>query len=210
MPICPAGIEFLLTTKHTKKTKIFVAFRVFSLLKNECFGLVKRVFTMLEVLVVTLVAGMLFAIILPRISAAPKRIVVENALTGIRQAFSDTAARSRASGRAFRLTLDADNSTMTVSQYPDSLSREWRPALPAKEGEGEASSFLAVKENYELSKELEWQFSDQVYDSEGRIVFSFFPDGQAGGPSLEFSIKNRKFQLRVDNITGRPDIVEQE
>jgi len=176
---------------------------------EDC-GLSKHAFTMLEVLVVTLVAGMLFAMILPRISAAPKRIVVESALTGIRQAFSDTAARSRASGRAFHLILDPDNSAMTVSQYPDSLSREWRPSLPDTGGKGEAPSFLAVKESYELSKELEWQFSDQVYDSEGRIVFSFFPDGQAGGPNLEFTIKNRKFQLRVDNITGRPDIVEQE
>jgi type II secretory pathway pseudopilin PulG len=165
---------------------------------------------MLEILVVILVAGMLFAIILPRISAAPKRIVVENALTGIRQAFSDTAARARASGRAFRLTLDADNSTMTVSQHPDSLSREWRPPLPEAPREGQTSSFLAVTERYELSKELEWQLSDQAYDSEGQIVFSFFPDGQAGGPNLEFTIKNRKFLLRVDNITGRPDIVDQE
>jgi len=176
---------------------------------EDC-GLSKRAFTMLEVLVVTLVAGMLFAIILPRIAVAPKRIVVEKALSGIRQAFSDTASRARASGRAFRLILDPDNSTMTVSQHPDSLSREWRPSLPETDGTGQTSSFLAVKESYELSKELEWQFSDQVYDSEGRIVFSFFPDGQAGGPSLEFTIKNRKFQLRVDNITGRPDIVEQE
>ncbi len=169
-----------------------------------------RAFTMLEVLVVTLVAGMLFAIMLPRISAAPKRIVVEKALSGIRQAFSETAARSRASGRAFRLILNPDSSTMSVSLLPDCLSREWRPPLPESGREGAPPAFLAVRESYELSKELEWEFSDQVYDSEGRIVFSFFPDGQAGGPSLKFTIKNRKFQLHVDNITGRPDLVELE
>ncbi len=167
-------------------------------------------FTMLEVLVVTLLVGMLFAVILPRVSVAPKRIVVENALSGIRRAFSETAARARATGRAFRLTLDPDSSILAVSPLPDSLSREWQPPLPANEEQTKKSSFLAVKESYELSNDLEWQFDQQVYDHEGRIVFSFFPDGQAGGPNLEFIIKKRKFILRVDNVTGRPDIVEME
>jgi type II secretory pathway pseudopilin PulG len=169
-----------------------------------------RSFTMLEVLVVTLLVGMLFAVILPRVSVAPKRIVVENALSGIRQAFSETGARARANGRAFRLTLDPDSSTLAVSPLPDTLSREWQPPLPVVEDKAKKPSFLAIKDSYELSGDLEWQLDQQVYDHEGKIIFSFFPDGQAGGPNLEFSIKKRRFVLRVDNVTGRPDIVEVE
>lgn len=167
-------------------------------------------FSMLEVLVVTLLVGMLFAIILPRIAAAPKRIVVENALSEIRQAFSETGSRARASGRAFRLILESDSSLLNVSQFPDSLSREWQPPLPTAESGKNKGDFLRPKESYQLSSEIEWQIDSQLYDSEGLLVFSFFPDGQAGGPNLEFIIKNRKFILRVDNITGRPDIMEQE
>ncbi|MFA6929854.1 MAG: type II secretion system protein [Lentisphaeria bacterium] len=169
-----------------------------------------RAFTMLEVLVVTLLAGMLFAMILPRISVTPKRIVVENALSGMRQAFSETASRSRATGRAIRLTLDPDTSILAVTLLSDSLSREWCPSPSGSKEQSETPAFIAVKENYELSKELEWQLEDKVYDSEGKICFSFFPDGQAGGPILAFTVKKRKFRLILDNITARPNIEELE
>ena len=164
-------------------------------------------FTMLEVLVVTLLAGMILALILPRVSLAPKRIVVERALSGIRQAFSESGSRARAGGKACRLELLPEASVLKLSLISDRLSREWQPSIQMP-AEKNGSPLLNSQDSYQLSQEIQWLNYEQAYDTEGKISFSFFPDGQCSGPPIEFELKKRRFRLQVDNISGRADIVE--
>lgn len=153
---------------------------------------------------------MVFAIALPKINLSPKRMAVESTLSDIRQAFADTAARARAGGKGFALILDPEAGKMVViPREENELSREWRPTPPGGNSE-QNSVFLLEKDSYEISKEVEWTWDERDCDPEGRLVFSFFPNGEAAGPALNFTLKNRKFLLYADNITGVPCILEQQ
>lgn len=156
---------------------------------------------------VVLLVGMIVALVLPRITLAPRRIVVENALSGIRQAFTETSTRARAAGKAFRLELQPETAILKLSLINDNLSREWRPPIQ-KPAEKSEQMLVGKQDSYQLSQEIEWQIADSAYDNEGKIIFCFFPDGQSSGPPLEFILKKQRFRLQVDNICGRVDIVE--
>lgn len=166
---------------------------------------------MLEILIVTLLVGMLLAILIPRISLTPKKMVVEKAISEIKQAFSETAARSRAGGKAYQLILNPEENKFTVNTLQKNLSREWQAERPASgEKEVQQSGILQAKDNYQISTDIEWEFDNNTYDNEGMISYSFFPDGQAGGPTLIFEIKKQKFTLWIDGVTSRVNIDEME
>ncbi len=173
--------------------------------------LTRRAFTLFEMLVVVLIVAMLFAVTLPRLSRVPKRMIIEKTLSTIRQVFAESSSRARATGQALSLTLNPETSSLTVAANNDSLSQQWRPAMPTVEG-GKSSVplFISAKDTYELSSEIEWHLEPESYNSEGYIVFSFYPDGQASGPPLRFSLKDSRFRLVVDNITARANIYAEE
>lgn len=162
---------------------------------------------MIEILVVMLIAAMMVALIIPRLTGTSRRMTVEQALTEIRQAISETAARARATGRSLTLTLIPTDEGMQfqVGLFDENLSRTWTPAMP---NAGTPPSFLAAREVYPLNKAIEWQVNPLDFPQETGIRFLFFPDGQAGGPELNLRILDRAFLFRVDSISGKPLINE--
>ncbi|NLF92970.1 MAG: type II secretion system protein [Oligosphaeraceae bacterium] len=167
----------------------------------------RRTYTLIEMLVVILILGLVSAVALPRFLRIPRKISTERTLSEIRQVFAESSARARATGQALNLTLDPETSLLTVSASSDSLSQEWRPPMPKVEDSNSRTPiFISAKDTYTLSDSIEWQAEPENYNSEGRIVFSFFPDGQASGPQLYFSSHNSRFRLVVDNITARANI----
>jgi len=175
---------------------------------NSCC---RRRFTLFEILIVTLLIAVIAALVVPRVSAIPKRYVVESNLSTLRQVINETATRARASGRGLTLSLDIDASSFLVAALEQTLAREWvPPAAGDQDSTGPSMGFIEVKSSYELSKEFQWMPENSALDDEGRVVYSFHPSGEAGGPSLVFALKGRRFQLDVDRLTGTPLIQELE
>lgn len=166
-----------------------------------------RRYTLIEMLVVTLIVAMLVALVLPRLTGTSKRMTIEQALTSIRQAVSETAARARATGRPLSLTLVPDDDSMAfqVALFDENLSRTWTPSMP---NAGSPPAFLAARESYPLPKTLEWDINPLDFPAETGIRFLFFPDGQAGGPELKLHILERTFMFRVDPLSGKPLLSE--
>lgn len=161
-----------------------------------------RRYTMIEMLVVTLIIAMLVALILPRLTGTSRRMTSEQALTSIRQAASETAARARATGRPLSLTLvpDDDGMAFRVALFDENLSRVWTPPMP----HAGPPAFLAARESYPLPSSVEWDINPLDFPAETGVRFLFFPDGQAGGPELTFRILEQSFLFRIDPLSGKP------
>jgi len=142
---------------------------------------------------------------LPRLASAPRRLLVESALTSIRQAINETATRARATGTNLDLTLDVDSGVMKVSANHSELPQEWTPPATTKtEENNNGLQFIASLDSYELSSDLEWHPEETGIDASEGVTYSFFADGQAAGPPLRFKIWGHQFQLDVDKLTGAP------
>ena len=60
---------------------------------------------MIELIVLLVVVGLVATIAVPRINRESKRMTVENALTSIRGAVTETGMRARSTGKALSLKL---------------------------------------------------------------------------------------------------------
>ncbi len=161
----------------------------------------KRTFTLMELLIVAIILALTSAFALPRLLAYPHRIMVENALTDIRTAFSETAMRSRATGIPLSLLLDLENNCFQVEECPRLAANDWEPPMEDEAMEN-ARNALQIKSSYPLSGQMEW-----LSDGE-EVQFLFFPDGQAVGSAAQFQIGAQQFQFDVDRLSGNALIME--
>jgi len=183
-------------------------------------GMVRRYFTFIELLAICVIIGLLSAMVLPRINGSSRRMVVEQALSNLRGAFSQTAVASRASGEPLALVLNPEGSAFTVMALENSLERDWRPPRLAKKAnhsaeeggdEGEDSTsqgILSGAASYDVPSEVEWVDLPEIEGDQPGIVFCFFPDGGASGPELHFMLAKVEYGLAVDAVTGKVDIWE--
>ncbi|MBQ6472642.1 MAG: type II secretion system protein, partial [Victivallales bacterium] len=117
----------------------------------------QRSFTFLEMIIVAAILALVSVFALPRLASTPRRLLVESALTSIRQAFNETATRARATGTSLDLTLDVDSSVLQVSANSSDLPQEWTPNMPtAAQESNNGLQFIANLDTYELSSDLEW------------------------------------------------------
>ena len=171
----------------------------------------QRAFTFFEMLVVAVILAVVTAVVAPALTKYPKRLEVENALTGIRNAIDETSMRARATGKALLLVLNIDEATFEVEEYSSDLSnvQGWMP--PQKQSdEIEVMQNVAVSQNnsYSLSNSIEWHPEETGLSMVEGIRFAFFEDGQAAGETLNFSIGKQNFVLDVDKLTGAALISE--
>ena len=173
----------------------------------------QRAFTFFEMLVVTVILAVVTAVVAPALTKYPRRLEVESALTGIRNAIDETSMRARATGKALQLVLDIDGAAFEVEEYSSELSnvQGWTPPLKQSD-EMEAIQNVAVSQNnsYSLSKAIEWHPEETGVSAIDGIKFAFFEDGQAAGETLNFSIGKQNFVLDVDKLTGAALISEVE
>jgi type II secretory pathway pseudopilin PulG len=169
----------------------------------------RRCFTLFEILIVSLLIVVVAALVGPRVSSVPKRYVVESNLSRLRQVINETSTRARASGRGLILALDVDASSFSVTALEQTLAREWvPPAGGSQEQPGHSMGFIEVKSSYELGKEFTWLPDNDAFNADGKLLYYFHPNGEAGGPTLDFELKGRRFQLDVDRLSATPLIQE--
>jgi len=194
--------------------------RIFSTTRfcQDSFG--KRSFTLIEMLIVTLIIAMVFMAVLPKMLNIPKRLIVEKARSDIQRAFVETALSTRVSGESKMLVLHpGENNTLNaIANHSPSLSNDWTPPqitsiLDASDDEdseeSNAGAFWDFKKKYELTSDLEWITDEVDADPDTGIQFIFFPDGQAVGPDIKFKLKERLFNLSLDHVTGQLHITEE-
>lgn len=162
-------------------------------------------------LVVAVIVALAAALVVPRIVQSSRRMTVENALSALRAAFSETGVRARASGQALTLTLDPEGRRFRVAKMGGRMDRDWRPAplasrTPQREDGTAAGSVLPSATEYQVPEAVEWTDLPENADG-GGIVFCFYPDGEASGPQLGFAVRSERFRIIIDSVLGRGTIV---
>ena len=170
-------------------------------------------YTFIEMLVVCGIVVLVSALVIPRIRTSSKRMTVESALSQLRAAFGETALRARVGGKALSLVLIEEEKRFEVREYTNELDRSWHPPRTrAVEGEEEETprrgGALSGESSYEVPGDVEWTDLPAVEGDEDGVVFAFFPDGEAAGPPLEFTVADRHFRLVVDSVLGRVTILD--
>ena len=157
---------------------------------------------MIELIVLLVVVGLVATIAVPRINRESKRMTVENALTSIRGAVTETGMRARSTGKALSLKLMPGDNQFLVEESEQNLAMTWVPpansALSKAEDDGVEPFYICI----------DWQPEDDNYDDEDNIKYYFYPDGQASGRPIRFDVAGRHFQFDVDRVTGAPLIME--
>ena len=169
-------------------------------------------YTFIEMLVVCVIVLLITALVAPRLGGGTKRMIVENALSNLRGAFTEAAMRARASGQPLALVLDLQEDQFLVRNLQNPLDHEWHaPILPPLNGPDGKSGILPGATSYEVSKDITWtDLPAGDAENSQQITFQFFPDGEASGPELNFEIQDRKFILIIDSVLGKAPILEEE
>ena len=161
-------------------------------------------YTFVEMLAVCAIVALVTALVIPRVTTGSRRIVTEQALSEVRRAFSETAMRSRASGRALALALLPESGEFQVREFENPLDFEWR--LPVETGaDGGVLEGDAV---YYVPGAVEWFDLPDGDEEDGAITFYFFPEGEAAGPELDFELKGTHYRLVIDSVLGKATILE--
>ena len=150
---------------------------------------------------------------LPQLSKIPQRISRENALTSIRNAFTEAGLRARANGKPLALLLDTENSQFTIQEVSNSLDsiKGWAPSVPKNEEVEQQQSMIVSQNNsFPLTDAIEWFPEETGLNPFEPISFDFFEDGQAAGQPIRFYIGKVHYELNVDKLTGTPLIEELE
>jgi type II secretory pathway pseudopilin PulG len=170
-------------------------------------------------LIVVALLAIVMALALPRIGHLPARLQAERCVSAVQAALDETGLRARATGRAFRLVLVADeaSSRFTVSAEVSDplalpLSGAAAPAAPAASSAGAPvhdSGLVPGAAEYVLPDAVKWtaeSLQEGTASGAAGPALVFYSSGEAGGPTLEFTVGKRHYRLEVDRLTGRADI----
>ena len=183
-------------------------------------GLATHGFTLLELLVVICILALVFALALPRLGRLPARLEKEHCLSALRAALDNGGLRARATGQALRLVLvsTGGSSQFTAAALPAApLTVPVAVGLPTAsaggqptDGDGAApAAGLLPETGAAVPKAVEWDeesLREGTREGEEGPAFTFYGNGEAGGPTLVFTVRGQRFSLDVDRLTGRPDI----
>ncbi|MGN0867348.1 MAG: type II secretion system protein [Oligosphaeraceae bacterium] len=167
-----------------------------------------RRYTLVEMVVVTVILMLAVALVGPRLGGGGRRMAAEQALTEFRQAFGETAMRSRTTGTPLALTLLPEQGIFRVSSVANPLDRDWHPqGLDPLVGADAPGAILPGAQSYPVPKGVEWEELPDSQEEEG-VVFRFYPDGEACGPEIAWAMQGRHYRLILDSVLGKATILE--
>lgn len=143
----------------------------------------QRGFTLLELMIVLVIAAIMMTVVPPMISSALPGAELKSAARKVAAGLRYARNKSLSSDEETILMLDLESKQFNVS---------------------------GKKKNYQLHKDLDLTLltaeSEMVAEYRGAI--RFFPDGGSTGGRISLSTGKRKFAVDVDWLTGKVRIME--
>ena len=155
---------------------------------------------MLEMIVVATIIGLALALVAPRVGRLPSGLLAKKAVSELRAAFRTASVRSRATGGAVELVLDAEQTALQLRDRGGAatlIRREEGASGPP------AGSVLTGVEEFRLPRGATWELGDRDATDVNGIRFSFFPNGEATGPPIRLEVAGRRLMFEVDRLTGQ-------
>ena len=183
-------------------------------------------FTLIEIAVVLAIVSLIAGLVLPMVGRLPEGLRIDDCIGKIEAAFRDAALRSRATGATVRVVLDVEGKqfkleevsapplpqvTVTpaaTSMFSTSSARPDPTDVASPEAAPEGR--YAGGKTYVFPNGIEWRLEQWDSELDGTPAYTFYPNGEAAGPYLEFTTGDRRFSVDVDRLTGRPAVTESE
>lgn len=143
-----------------------------------------RGFTLFELLVVLVLAGLLLAIVAPRLEGTLETLELRSAARDVNAALRQTRARAQAVGEPVPWTLDIHENRFWI-------------------GDSANQHGTAIDSRIALS--LYTAEQDVITQARGTIFF--YPDGTASGGEVRLAIGDRHIDVHINWLTGRSRIL---
>ena len=159
-----------------------------------------RSFTLVETIIVLLIATMIFGLVVPRIGRLPARVAIRKSTSELILPFVTAARRARATGTEVTLLLDL------AEHRADIRAGGTAPMAMRQSSDDEASEGQDERtpdSRFRIPADIEWSVAE-----DSPVQYRFFPTGEGSGPELEFRLRGRTFIFSVDGLTGRPSVEE--
>jgi len=169
-----------------------------------------RRYTLIEIVVVLAIIALALSLMLPKTGRVPRRVVRRSTLSTVRVAFRDASLKARASATPVRLVLDAEKEAFRLDELPTQIEGAPVGTLTPRDdpGASDGPGFLSRLSEYPFDFDVDWHLEDLPADVGNQLAYAFFPDGEATGPTVEFTVVGTRYRLDVDRLTGRPLLAE--
>ncbi len=183
-------------------------------------------FTLIEMMIVLVIVALIAGLALPMVGRLPEGLRIDECIGKIESAFRDAALRSRATGATVKVALDVESKQFTLEEVsaaplPTVAVTPAAPSMFATSSAHKTSAADAPEETvqesryaggktYALPNGIEWRMEQWDTEQDGNPTYTFYPNGEASGPRLEFETSDRRFSVDVDRLTGRPAVTETE
>lgn len=170
-----------------------------------------QAYTLIEMVVVCVIVMLAVALVVPRIGGGSKRMGAERALSAFREAYGETAMRARATGKPLALVLQPEEMLFQVVADVVQLDKDWHPALlQAETGAEGKAAILPGAASYPVPEGVEWTELPDFTDGYDGIAYVFYPDGEAMGAEIAWTMFDRSYRLIMDSVLGKATILEEE
>lgn len=172
-------------------------------------------FTLIEILIVLAIIAIGLALVGSRIGIIPSRVVVRKAKTDLETAFSEARMRARTTGQPTVLNLEVNENRLRLQDLKRTNAYEnWLNASGSDQTmpstTSDEMSEESFQQSYNLEQDIEWDLRNQRAFSKENLDFFFYPDGDATGPEVIFTLRGYIFRLAVARLTGKTRIIELE
>ena len=159
-------------------------------------------YTLTEIILVILIATIVMGLVLPRLTKTPSGPFVRKVLADVQRPFDEAGMRARAMGHAVVLELNLADRSLVLRDAVVAKGSEMPAADIARPHRQDLHTASEVVREYTLDQEVKWTSATEDKATNRRLVFVFYGNGEAAGPSFSFACRRRTFRLSIDPLTG--------
>jgi len=141
-------------------------------------------FTLFELLVVLVIAGILLAIVVPRLDGTLETLELRSAAREVHGALRQTRALAQVAGEPVPWTLDVRENRFWIGSEGDRRGKALDPRIA-----------------------LSLYTAEQTVITEDRASILFYPDGTASGGEIRLALGDRHIDIHVNWLTGRSRVL---
>ena len=150
-----------------------------------------RRFSLVEVIAVLVLISLIMFMVLPKIGLIPGSVIKKETINSIKKAFISSRQLSQSENNSVALVLNEESMVLSIERDDDKKT----------------SKIFRDFTSFPLNDTLTIERADPELE---KLVYQFYPDGEASGPELKIMSESFNFYLKVDQLSGRAIIDEKE
>ena len=175
----------------------------------------KRFFSLVEIIVVTIIFAVVSAIVVKKLVSKGPGEYRREMQEQLNKAFTNAAVRSRGFNQKVDLIIQCDTKPLSLSLKASQAKSTFDAFIDEHQTEEQIEEAAALTrsqstwggdELYTLPEQVEFFEANQDLNEEAQLIYSFYPDGEASGPNTTLIIGDDEYEIVVDRLTAKLNI----